>query len=114
MLLNDLQCAFAQAAGLAGVRRKADAALALRRRAQGLDRLFVGIVQVAESGKFTADANAGTASQGTVRQLADLIGQNVQVFFKVRGVAQQQSHGTPAAIKYEMPQIFVGALLHQV
>ena len=53
VLLNDLQCAFAQAAGLSGVRRKADAALALRRRAQGLDRLFVGIVQVTESGKFT-------------------------------------------------------------
>ena len=103
MLLNDLQCAFAQAAGLAGVRRKADAALALGGGAQGLDCLFVGIVQVAESGKFTADADAGTASQGTVRQLADLIGQNVQVFFKVRGVAQQHRHNAAAAIKHEMP-----------
>ena len=103
MLPDDFQRTLTQAAGLAGICREADAALALGGGAQGFDGLLVGVIQAGKLGSFAAYAHIGRAAQGAVRQLANLVGKNMQIFLKVRRVAQQHRHNAAAAIKHEMP-----------
>lgn len=81
---------------------------------QRVQRLLVGIVQLGKVGVLAADADTGRAAQGTLCQLADLIGKNVKVFLKVRMVAQQHRDNAPRTVENEMPQVFIGALLHKL
>ena len=46
------------------------------------------------------------------QQLADLVGQNVQVLVEIRRVSEQHSHHMVVAEKSIVAQIFVGQLVH--
>ena len=74
MLLDDLQRALTQAAALAHIGGEADAALGLFCGGQGLHGLAVSGVQFAEAGSGAADTDDAMLPQGTLGQLADLVG----------------------------------------
>ena len=112
MLLDDLQCALTQAAALAHIGGETDAALGLFCGGQGLHGLAVSGVQLAEAGSGAADTDDAMLPQGTLGQLADLVGQNVQVLVEIRRVSEQHSHHMVVAEKRIVAQIFVGQLVH--
>ena len=115
MLLDELQGALAQGGGAfpPGALAQAHAPARFHRPVERIQRLAVCGIEFQKLKRHAANPHAALLIQRALGDLTDFIGQNMEIFLKIGGIAQQHSHRAAACPENRVPKVLVGQLFHQ-